>query len=75
MNAAAPRSTASASTPPAGSATRTPITSSSNDYYTSRNYASRLIGNRLVFYTPLSLEWDDDPLEALPGMRKWRPRL
>jgi hypothetical protein len=44
----------------------------SNDYYSSRNYASRLIGNRLVFYTPLYLDWDDDPLEALPGLRKWR---
>jgi len=44
----------------------------SNDYYSSRNYASRLIGNRLVFYTPLYLEWDEDPLETLPGMRRWR---
>jgi hypothetical protein len=43
----------------------------SNDYYSSRNYASRLIGNRLVFYTPLNLEWDEDPLEILPGIRKW----
>jgi Beta propeller domain len=45
----------------------------SNDYYSSRNYASRLIGNRLIFYTPLALDWDEDPLEALPGLRKWRP--
>jgi hypothetical protein len=45
----------------------------SNDYYSSRNYASRLIGNRLIFYTPLYLEWSGDPLEALPGMRRWRP--
>jgi hypothetical protein len=30
------------------------------------------MGNRLVFYTPLELEWDDDPLEALPGLRKWQ---
>jgi hypothetical protein len=44
----------------------------SNDYYSSRNYASRLIGNKLVFYTPLYLEWDKDPLEALPAMRRWR---
>ncbi len=44
----------------------------SNDYYSSRNYASRLIGNRLIFYTPLYLEWDRDPLEALPGVRRWR---
>ncbi|HEY0111770.1 MAG TPA: beta-propeller domain-containing protein [Allosphingosinicella sp.] len=45
----------------------------SNDYYSSRNYASRLIGNRLVFYTPLYLGWNRDPLEALPGVRRWRP--
>lgn len=45
----------------------------SNDYYSSRNYASRLIGNRLIIYTPLDLEWDDNPLEALPGVRRWRP--
>src|SRR3712207_4880364 len=44
----------------------------SNDYYSSRNYASRLIGNRLVFYTPLYLGWDRHPLEALPGVRRWR---
>jgi hypothetical protein len=45
----------------------------SNDYYSSRNYASRLIGNRLVFYTPLYLGWSNDPLEVLPGIRKWEP--
>jgi hypothetical protein len=44
----------------------------SNDYYSSRNYASRLIGNRLVFYTPLDLEWEDDPFEILPGVRRWQ---
>ncbi|HEX8572648.1 MAG TPA: beta-propeller domain-containing protein [Allosphingosinicella sp.] len=44
----------------------------SNDYYSSRNYASRLIGNRLIFYTPLYLEWEDDPFEALPAVRRWR---
>jgi hypothetical protein len=44
----------------------------SNDYYSSRNYASRLIGDRLIFYTPLYLNWRDDPLEALPGISKWR---
>jgi len=43
----------------------------SNDYYSSRNYASRLIGNRLIFYTPLYLDWERDPLEALPGLSKW----
>ena len=45
----------------------------SNDYYSSRNYASRLIGDRLIVYTPLELDWDEDPLEALPGVRRWRP--
>jgi len=44
----------------------------SNDYYSSSNYASRLIGNHLIYYTPLDLDWDDDPLEIMPGMRRWR---
>ena len=44
----------------------------SNDYYSSRNYASRVIGDRLLFYTPLDLDWNDDPLEALPGVRRWQ---
>jgi hypothetical protein len=44
----------------------------SNDYYSSRNYASRLIGNRLVFYTPLDLDWEDNPFEVLPGVRRWQ---
>jgi hypothetical protein len=45
----------------------------SNDYYSSRNYASRLIGNKLIFYTPLQISpWLDDPLSAFPAMRRWR---
>ncbi|WP_166040908.1 beta-propeller domain-containing protein [Sphingosinicella sp. YJ22] len=45
----------------------------SNDYYSSRNYASRLIGNRLVYYTPLYLGYGSgDPLDALPAVRRWR---
>lgn len=48
----------------------------SNDYYSSRNYASRLIGDKLVFYSPLSLSYDDDDLDAtLPGLRPWRKDL
>ncbi|MBI4951276.1 MAG: beta-propeller domain-containing protein [Myxococcales bacterium] len=44
----------------------------SNDYYSSRNYASRLIGDTLVFYTPLYLALDDDdPWKSLPALRKW----
>jgi hypothetical protein len=45
----------------------------SNDYYSSRNYASRLIGDRLVYYTPLYVGGaGSDPLDALPGVSKWR---
>ena len=44
----------------------------SNDYYSSRNYASRLIGSKLVFYTPLYLNpWRGNPYDQLPAMRKW----
>lgn len=43
----------------------------SNDYYSSRNYASRLIGSKLVFYTPLYLNPWASPFSALPAMRKW----
>jgi Carboxypeptidase regulatory-like domain/Beta propeller domain len=44
----------------------------SNDYYSSRNYAARLVGEKLVFYTPLLLGFAD-PLASLPAMREWRP--
>jgi hypothetical protein len=45
----------------------------SNDYYSSRNYASRLIGNKLIFYTPLYLNpWQGVPLAQFPAVRKWR---
>ena len=42
------------------------------DYYASRNYASRLIGNKLIFYTPLYL-WPgaQDPTASFPALRKW----
>lgn len=43
----------------------------SNDYYSSRNYASRLVGDKLVFYTPLYLNLHGDPLASFPAMRKW----
>ena len=46
----------------------------SNDYYSSRNYASRLIDNKLVFYTPLRVPFDQDPTVALPAMRRWDSR-
>lgn len=44
----------------------------SNDYYSSRNYASRLIGSNLIFYSPLYLSLDPDNLtHSFPAMRKW----
>jgi Beta propeller domain len=44
----------------------------SNDYYSSRNYASRLVGTKLIFYAPLYLNpRDDDPFKDLPAVRKW----
>jgi hypothetical protein len=44
----------------------------SNDYYSSRNYASRLVDGKLVFYTPLMMWLGGDPLAALPAIREWR---
>lgn len=45
----------------------------SNDYYSSRNYASRLIGNKLIFYAPQYLfAGVEDAFESFPAVRKWR---
>ena len=43
------------------------------DYYSSRNYASRLVGGKLVYYTALPLQLGSDPWEQLPALREWRP--
>ncbi len=44
----------------------------SNDYYSSRNYASRLIGSKLIYYTPLYLNpGAEDPFQNFPAVRKW----
>jgi len=44
----------------------------SNDYYSSRNYASRLIGNKLIFYSPLYLyPGAEDPFQSFPAVRRW----
>jgi beta propeller domain-containing protein len=44
----------------------------SNDYYSSRNYASRLIGDKLIFYTPLYLYPESsDVFEGFPAVRRW----
>ncbi|MDO9115055.1 MAG: beta-propeller domain-containing protein [Polaromonas sp.] len=46
----------------------------SSDYYSSRNYASRLIGSELILYTPIPLNvWHADPAARLPAMRRWQP--
>lgn len=45
----------------------------SDDYYSSRNYASRLIGEQLIVYSPLELEDGRDPLEQMPTLTTWRP--
>lgn len=42
----------------------------SNDYFSSRNYASRLIGDKLIFYAPQYL-YQDNPLEVFPAVRRW----
>jgi hypothetical protein len=42
----------------------------SGDYYSSRNYASRLIGDKLIFYAPLPLY--DGIEEAMPALATWR---
>lgn len=49
-----------------------------SDYYSSRNFASRLVGDELVFYTPSTLypgavsgPWEGAPW--MPGVRRWHP--
>lgn len=44
---------------------------SSEDYYSSRNYASRLIGEELVFYTPVDARGRTEPLEGAPTLSRW----
>jgi hypothetical protein len=44
---------------------------SSNDYYSSRNYASRLVGGTLIFYMPYYLGSGD---VELPSSRRWLRR-
>jgi len=44
----------------------------SNDYYSSRNYASRLIGKTLIFYTPLYLNFFRNPLDSFPAVFRWQ---
>ena len=44
----------------------------SNDYYSSRNYASRLLDDKLIFYMPYHLGWGFDAKNPnLPGVAAW----
>lgn len=45
----------------------------SGDYYSSRNYASRLVGGKLVFYAPLPVYMDEeeDLFASFPAFRRW----
>lgn len=44
----------------------------SGDYYSARNYASRLVGGKLVFYAPIPLQArGGDPLAGFPALRRW----
>ncbi|WP_407908369.1 beta-propeller domain-containing protein [Lysobacter claricitrinus] len=43
----------------------------SSDYYSSRNYASRLVGHKLVFYSPSDLNPWSDWRKSLPAYRHW----
>lgn len=45
----------------------------SNDYYSWRNYSSRLVGTRLVFSTPSRFDGESTGGAGFPELRKWRP--
>jgi hypothetical protein len=47
----------------------------SNDYYSSRNYASRLIGDKLVFYMPHHVSSESPDADELPGVKQWHPGM
>ena len=45
----------------------------SDDYYSGENYASRLVGGKLILYTTRTLPDEPDDLDWLPAMRRWTP--
>ncbi len=61
--------------PDGGISHRTTFFIDSNDYYSSRNYASRLIGSKLVFYMPYYLfvtaQGDRAKAYTFPRVRYW----
>lgn len=44
----------------------------SSDYYSAENYASRLVNNQLVFYTPLHINYHKRAEDSLPAIRQWQ---
>ena len=46
---------------------------SSNDYYSTSNYATRLIDGNLVTYTPLRLDDLEEADYRFPAIRRWLP--
>jgi Beta propeller domain len=46
----------------------------SNDYFSSRNYASRLIGRQLIFYAPMEVNLYGDSANSLPAVRAWQAK-
>jgi hypothetical protein len=44
----------------------------SNDYYSSRNYASRLVGGKLIFYMPYYLHYRNEKGLTLPAVTSWQ---
>lgn len=44
---------------------------SSNDYYSSNNYATRLIGDNLVIYTPFDIDGFVNDRSSWPVVRRW----
>jgi hypothetical protein len=45
----------------------------SDDYYSGGNYATRLIGDNLIVYTPIRIADIDDGEFAWPRVRRWAP--
>lgn len=46
----------------------------SDDYFSAGNYASRQVGSKLIFYTPLTINpAHPNPFSGFPALRKWRP--
>ena len=43
----------------------------SDDYYSDRNYASRLIGTKLIVYSPIPISLGDTWRDSLPAVRRW----